>query len=88
MDTYYAKGTIKIMNANGELVAFHPKTRTQYVSSASSVGTVEDDFDRIAEKIEIASTAGAVKLMEEMPTDENTAEYPNGTFIGYLFPEE
>ena len=87
MDTYYAKGTIKIRNADGKLVAFHPKTKTSFVYSQAG-GTIEDDFTRLAEQIEIASVSGSVKLMEEMPTDENTAEYSNGTFIGYLFPED
>ena len=85
-DNFYAKGTIKIKNADGVLEPFLPTTDFSCVDNASGT-TLIQTISNITSQIAEAENSGGIELMYEEPTDENTTSFSNETLIGYILPE-
>ena len=82
---FYAKGTIKVKNADGVLVPFLPKTDISCVDSQNNVALTQT-ISNLQTQITEAENSGGIELMTTEPTDENTSSFANETLIGYILP--
>ena len=87
MSNSIAKGTIKIKNANGNLIPFLPKTAASCIQNSVNE-TLASTFNEIERQIETAQTTGGIEILHAEPEDERMARYSNETmFAWYKDPE-
>lgn len=78
----YAKGTIKIADANGNLTAFYPKTDAAAVSMPNGT-SLQTEIQSLETRAEEAAGRGSFRVYRTEPTPDNTALESPRTFIGY-----
>lgn len=81
-----AQGTIKIANVNGELVPFMPKTDIRSIKDRETGLTAFQAVSEINAEIERRNADSPIKVMYEMPTEENTESVRNKSLIGAVVP--
>ena len=80
MAGFYAKGTIKIKNADGILEPFLPVTDFSCVSNSQNK-SLRQTLDELDTKVTEAENAGGIEIMHFEPMDSNTQECPDETLI-------
>ena len=86
MSSAIYKGTIKVKDANGNLVPFMPKTDLKNVYDKASGTTMVQTVSRLRNGIDEAKGRGGIKVMYELPDDSNTEDYGPKTLIGSIVP--
>lgn len=86
MAEFYAKGTIKVKNADGVDVSFMPDTDVSNIVDLSSKTNLTTTINKLSERIEEMGRKGGVKVMYEEPTLQNTEPCANKTLIGAIVP--
>lgn len=66
---FSTSGTIKVKNADGVLVPFHPKTKTDCIQDSQSNKSLTTILSELEENVEIAANSGGVKVVYEVNND-------------------
>ena len=86
-DTIYAKGTIKIKNADGLMVPFYPKTKTGCVVNIQSGVDSETMLEEIESNAELAAASGSIKCGYTSADDDSCmADCGRGTLLTAMEP--
>ncbi len=80
----YAKGTIKIKNAEGNLVEFYPKSIIDNVIDSNGGQAISNTITEFESQITEAENSGGIEIMYEEPDSTNTADFSNETLIGWI----
>ncbi len=86
-EAFYAKGGIKVKNADGHLVPFRPKTKTDCIYDYQTGNCLTAELSSLETQIAEAAASGGIELMNAEPTESNTASLSEETLIGHLLPE-
>lgn len=83
---FSTSGTIKVKNADGVLVPFHPKTKTDCIYDVQSSKSLTTVISELEEDIEVAANSGGVKVTYDEVTDGNAVQYSNESMIVEIEP--
>ncbi len=86
INDFSTSGTIKIKNADGVLVPFHPKTKIDCIYDAQDGQPFTSILSQMEEDIETAASSGGVKVVYDEVTDENADQYSNESMIVQIEP--
>ncbi len=70
----YSEGTIKIKNADGELVPFYPVVETTGILYSNTSSTVDETMLNIYNNIQEAYNSGGVKQLKQSAFNEASIE--------------
>ena len=85
MPSHFAKGTIKIKNADERLLPFMPNTDISNVRDIKTNQSLPEMISSIREKLDTSSRQSVVKVMYEEPTTANTEDYLPKRLLAQLF---
>ena len=82
-ESFYANGTIKVKNADGVLVPFYPKTKTDCVYNYQTNTNLNAIISQMESDIAIAANSGGVKVTHDDINDPNFNfnQYSNQSLI-------
>ncbi len=81
-----AQGTLKVKTSDGQLVPFLPKTDIRNVKDRETGTDVVQSISNINERLADKASKSCIKVMYELPTEENTESFLPKTLIGAVVP--
>ena len=80
-DEFRTSGTIKVKNADGILVPFHPRTKTDCIHNYQSGKNLTEIIEKLESDIEDAANSGGVKVTYSEVTEESAVQYSNESMV-------